>query len=103
MTDVAQIHTWTLNGRRTVNLSESGGDAASPKRRLQEMEMTLDRTSRKQHRQPAPGSAETRRAESWQENGGVTDFSDRVGDALNQEPSAQSDSASLTEAYEMGS
>jgi flagellar hook-basal body complex protein FliE len=33
---------------------------------------------------------------------GVTDFSDRIGDALNQVASAQSDSASLTRAYEMG-
>ena len=33
---------------------------------------------------------------------GGTDFSDRVGDALKQVASAQSDSADLTKAYEMG-
>ena len=33
---------------------------------------------------------------------GITDFSDRIGDALNEVASAQSDSASLTKAYEMG-
>ena len=43
------------------------------------------------------------RAEQNLGNGaGVTDFSDRIGDALNQVASAQSDSASLTKAYEMG-
>ena len=43
-----------------------------------------------------------RAAQNLGKNGGVTDFSDRVGDALNEVASAQSDSASLTEAYEMG-
>ena len=33
---------------------------------------------------------------------GATDFSDRVGDALKQVATAQSDSANLTKAYEMG-
>ena len=33
---------------------------------------------------------------------GVTDFSNRIGNALEQVASAQSDSASLTKAYEMG-
>jgi flagellar hook-basal body complex protein FliE len=33
---------------------------------------------------------------------GVADFSDRIGDALNQVASSQSDSANLTKAYEMG-
>ena len=33
---------------------------------------------------------------------GNTDFSDRIGDALKQVASAQSESANLTKAYEMG-
>ncbi len=36
------------------------------------------------------------------ERAGVTNFSDRIGDALDQVASAQSESVSLTKAYEMG-
>jgi len=45
-----------------------------------------------------------RRAEqNLGKDGSVTDFSDRIGNALNDVAKAQSDSASLTKAYELGS
>ena len=45
-----------------------------------------------------------RRAEqNLNKDSSVADFSDRIGNALNEVATAQSDSAKLTKAYEMGS